>query len=156
MSRRELALGGVIGLLFIVALFFLMTESVIHIRKPTRTSLTFAFVVVGLLVSVVDLIDRERRSLAAIIALYLGLIGAAMVGPDFWGLTELWARFLAAATLGLVIVALPTLAYLMFRSSGGEFTPEPEASPDADGQVGDQDPEEEDQFHSPDAGNRST
>ena len=156
MSRTELALGTVVGVLFIIGLFFLMTESVIHIGKPTRTSLTFAFVVISLLVSVVDLIDRERRSLAAIIALYLGLIGAAMVGPDFWGLTESWVRFLAAAILGLLIVALPTFAYLMFRSSGGELTSQSEAPPDTDSQVGDQDPEGHDQSRNRDGGDRST
>jgi hypothetical protein len=62
---------AVIGLLFIVVLYVLMTESVIHTGKPTRTALTFAFQVVGLVVSVVDPIDRERRTRVAIIAPHL-------------------------------------------------------------------------------------
>lgn len=140
-GRRREGLVAVLGVLFLILLVFLMTKRVIHPSPDLRTNLTFLLIVVGLLFSAADLVDRDKRSFPALAGLYLALIGAAMVGPDFWGLTGWFARFVAAAILGLLIIALPTYWYLAFHRSTGGATPDLAVSPNTDSEVGDEEPD---------------
>lgn len=116
LSRGTFVIVAALGAAFLILEICLMNEWLFGIGEQTRIDLTFFAVIASLTLAAYDIL-KKTRSPVAIASVYLGVAGVALVGPEGFALSSGFSRFSAAAILGGVVIALPTVIYFVLKSS---------------------------------------